>query len=211
MRISDWSSDVCSSDLPVIQEILKVLPATLELTLVSLVLGAVIGIPLGVWSAVKRNRLPDYVTRLASLLGLSFPAFVSAVLLLLVFAIQLNWFPVISSGRGTTFADRVNDLALPAINLGLIMAAYITRVSRSSMLEVLGQDYVRTAQAKGIAFATIIWRHCLRNSMIPVVTVVGLYLGILIGNSVLTEIVYNRPGLRNLIIGRLNTPTNDQR
>src|SRR3546814_4253558 len=88
MRISDWSSDVCSSDLPVIQEILKVLPATLELTLVSLVLGAVIGIPLGVWSAVKRNRLPDYVTRLASLLGLSFPAFVSAVLLLLVFAIR---------------------------------------------------------------------------------------------------------------------------
>src|SRR3546814_16187785 len=93
--------------------------STLELTLVSLVLGAVIGIPLGVWSAVKRNRLPDYVTRLASLLGLSFPAFVSAVLLLLVFAIQLNWFPVISSGRGTTFADRVNDLALPAIHLGL--------------------------------------------------------------------------------------------
>src|SRR3546814_11531176 len=110
MRISDWSSDVCSSDLPVIQEILKVLPATLELTLVSLVLGAVIGIPLGVWSAVKRNRLPDYVTRLASLLGLSFPAFVSPVLLL-VFAIQLNWFPVISSGRGPPFADRVNALA----------------------------------------------------------------------------------------------------
>src|SRR3546814_14578060 len=133
MRISDWSSDVCSSVL---------------------------------WSAVKRNRLPDYVTRLASLLGLSFPAFVSAVLLLLVFAIQLNWFPVISSGRGTTFADRVNDLALPAINLGLIMAAYITRVSRSSMLEVLGQAYVRTAPAKGIAFATIIRRPCLRHPMI---------------------------------------------
>src|SRR3546814_15063023 len=84
------------------------------------------------------------------------------------------------------------------------MAAYITRVSRSSMLEVLGQDYVRTAQAKGIAFATIIWRHCLRNSMIPVVTVVGLYLGILIGNSVLTEIVFNRLGLGKLIIGALN-------
>src|SRR3546814_455887 len=199
----DWGISMVSGR-PVIQDILKVLPATLELTLGSLVLGAVIGIPLGVWSAVKRNRLPDYVTRLASLLGLSFPAFVSAVLLLLVFAIQLNWFPVISSGRGTTFADRVNDLALPAINLGLIMAAYITRVSRSSMLEVLGQDYVRTAQAKGIAFATIIWRHCLRNSMIPVVTVVGLYLGILIGNSVLTEIVFNRPGLGKLIIGALN-------
>ena len=199
----DWGTSMVSGR-PVIQEILKVLPATLELTFVSLVLGAVIGIPLGVWSAVKRNKLPDYVTRLASLLGLSFPAFVSAVLLLLVFAIQLRWFPVISSGHGTTLGERMRDLALPAINLGLIMAAYITRVSRSSMLEVLGQDYVRTARAKGIEFATIIWRHCLRNSMIPVVTVVGLYLGILIGNSVLTEIVFNRPGLGKLIVGALN-------
>jgi len=199
----DWGVSMVSGR-PVIQEILKVLPSTLELTFVSLVLGAVIGIPLGVWSAVKRNRLPDYVTRLASLLGLSFPAFVSAVLLLLVFAIQLRWFPVISSGHGTTLGERLRDLALPAINLGLIMAAYITRVSRSSMLEVLGQDYVRTARAKGIEFATIIWRHCLRNSMIPVVTVVGLYLGILIGNSVLTEIVFNRPGLGKLIVGALN-------
>ena len=84
------------------------------------------------------------------------------------------------------------------------MAAYITRVTRSSMLEVLNQDYVRTAQAKGIAFTSIIWRHCLRNALIPVVTVVGLYLGILIGNSVLTEIVFNRPGLGKLIVGALN-------
>ena len=95
----DWGTSLVSGR-PVIQEILKVLPATLELTAVSLLLGAVIGVPLGVWSAVNRNRLPDYVTRLASLLGLSFPAFVSAVLLLLVFAIHLNWFPVISSGQG---------------------------------------------------------------------------------------------------------------
>ncbi|MCR4269171.1 ABC transporter permease [Nitratireductor sp. ZSWI3] len=201
--VGDWGVSMVSGR-PVIQEILKVLPATLELTFVSLLLGALFGIPLGVWSAVRRNRLPDYITRMASLLGLSFPAFVSAVLLLLVFAIQLRWFPVISSGQGTTLGERLRDLALPAINLGLIMAAYITRVARSAMLEVLNQDYVRTAYAKGLAFATIIWRHCLRNAMIPVVTVVGLYLGILIGNSVLTEIVFNRPGLGKLIIGALN-------
>lgn len=199
----DWGESMVSGR-PVIGEILKVLPSTMELTFVSLVLGAVIGVPLGVWSAVRRNQLADYITRLGSLLGLSFPAFVSAILLLLVFAIHLRWFPVISSGQGTTFAERMRDLALPAINLGLIMAAYITRVARSSMLEVLGQDYVRTARAKGIAFAQVIWRHCLRNSMIPVVTVVGLYLGILIGNSVLTEIVFNRPGLGKLIVGALN-------
>ena len=199
----DWGVSLVSGR-PVIEEIVKVLPATIELTVVSLVLGAVTGIPLGVWSAVRRNKLPDYLTRLLSLIGLSFPAFVSAVLLLLVFAIHLRWFPVISSGQGETFSDRLRDLALPAINLGLIMAAYITRVSRSAMLEVLGQDYVRTARAKGLDFGAILWRHCLRNSMIPVVTVVGLYLGILIGNSVLTEIVFNRPGLGKLIIGALN-------
>ncbi len=200
--IGDWGVSMVSGR-PVISEVLKVLPATLELTFAALFLGAVIGIPLGVWAAISRNTIVDYVVRLASLLGLSFPAFVSAVLLLFAFAIYLPWFPVISSGRGTSFGARLNDLALPAFNLGLIMAAYITRVARSAMLEVLGQDYVRTAKAKGISFSAIIWRHCLRNTMIPVVTVVGLYLGILIGNSVLTEIVFNRPGLGRLIVGAL--------
>jgi glutathione transport system permease protein len=198
----DWGTSLISGR-PVMQEILKVLPATIELTVAALLIGVVIGLPLGIWSAVRRNRLPDYVTRIASLLGLSFPAFVLAILLLMVFAIQLSWFPVISSGRGTSLADRLRDLTLPAVNLGLIMAAYITRVTRSAMLEVLGQDYVRTARAKGLAFATVLWRHCMRNAMIPVVTVVGLYLGILIGNSVLTEIVFNRPGLGKLIVGAL--------
>jgi glutathione transport system permease protein len=199
----DWGISMVTGR-PVVQEVLNVLPATIELTLVSLVLGVVLGIPLGIWAAINRNRLPDYLTRIGSLLGLSFPAFVSAVLLLLIFAIQLRWFPVISSGAGTSLADRARDLTLPAVSLGLIMAAYITRVTRSSMLEVLGQDYVRTARAKGVPWAVIIWRHCLRNALIPVVTVVGLYLGILIGNSVLTEIVFNRPGLGKLIVGALN-------
>ena len=201
--VGDWGVSMVSGR-PVIEEILKVLPATIELTFVSLVIGAVLGIPLGVWSAIRRNSLPDYVTRLASLLGLSFPAFVSAILLLLVFAIQLRWFPVISSIQGESLGERLRDLALPAVNLGIIMAAYITRVARSAMLEVLNQDYVRTAHAKGVDFLSVIMRHCLRNAMIPVVTVVGLYLGILIGNSVLTEIVFNRPGLGKLIVGALN-------
>ena len=95
-------------------------------------------------------------------------------------------------------------MTLPALNLGLIMAAYITRVTRSAMLEVLQEDYVRTARAKGVPWRVVVWRHSLRNALIPVVTVVGLYLGILIGNSVLTEIVFNRPGLGKLIVGALN-------
>lgn len=201
--VGDWGTSLVSNR-PVLQDIFEVMPATLELTFAALLLGAIIGIPAGIWSATRRNMLADYITRAISLVGLSFPAFVSAVLLLLVFSIQLRWFPVISSGQGETFLERMRDLALPAINLGLIMAAYITRVTRSAMLEVLNQDYVRTAYAKGSSRAVIIWRHCFRNAMIPVVTVVGLYLGILIGNSVLTEIVFNRPGLGKLIIGALN-------
>jgi glutathione transport system permease protein len=116
----------------------------------------------------------------------------------------MRWFPVISSGGDGSLGDRLRSLALPAVNLGLIMAAYITRVTRSAMLEVLGEDYVRTARAKGVPQGAVLWRHALRNALIPVVTVVGLYLGILIGNSVLTEVVFNRPGLGKLIVGALN-------
>ena len=202
VMVGDWGTSLVS-DRSVIDDIFAVMPATIELTVVALFLGAIIGIPFGVWSAIRRNRTADYVVRSLSLLGLSFPAFVSAVLLLLVFSIQLRWFPVMSSGRGTSLGERLHELALPAINMGLIVAAYITRVSRSAMLEVLNQDYVRTARAKGLSFAAVVWKHCFRNSMVPVVTVVGLYLGILIGNSVLTEIIFNRPGLGKLVIGAL--------
>lgn len=202
VMVGDWGTSLVS-DRSVIDDIFAVMPATVELTVVALFLGAIIGIPFGVWSAIRRNKTADYVVRSLSLLGLSFPAFVSAVLLLLVFSIQLRWFPVMSSGRGTSLGERLHELALPAINMGLIVAAYITRVSRSAMLEVLNQDYVRTARAKGLSFAAVVWKHCFRNSMVPVVTVVGLYLGILIGNSVLTEIIFNRPGLGKLVIGAL--------
>lgn len=189
---------------PVLQEVLRVLPYTIELTVAALILGVALGLPAGVWAAMNRNRIPDYVTRMVSLLGLSAPAFVSGILLLIVFAIILRWFPVISGGRATTLLGRMQELALPAVNLALIMAAYVTRVTRSAMLEVLSQDYVRTARAKGVPEYVVVWRHALRNCLIPVVTVVGLYLGILIGNSVLTEIVFNRPGLGKLIVGALS-------
>jgi ABC-type dipeptide/oligopeptide/nickel transport system permease component len=189
---------------PVVEEVRNVLPYTIDLTVASIVLGALIGVPLGTWSALKRNAFIDYAARIGSLLGLSFPAFVSAILLLLAFAIQLRWFPVISAGRLDDPVERIRNLVLPAVNLGIITAAYVTRVTRSSMLEVLGEDYVRTAKAKGVPRRAIVWRHALRNALIPVVTVVGLYLGILIGNSVLTEIVFNRPGLGKLMVSALD-------
>lgn len=191
------------SGRPVTEEILAVLPFTLELTFAALVLGAALGIPAGVWAAVRRNRVPDFVMRLLSLIGLSLPAFVAAIILLMVFAIELRWFPVISSGADASFAGRLRQMALPTLALGLIMMAYITRVTRSAMLEVLGQDFVRTARAKGASATAVVWRHALGNCLIPITTVIGLYLGILIGNSVLTEIVFSRPGLGKLILTAL--------
>ena len=198
----DWGVSLVTGR-PVVQDVLDVLPWTIELTVSALLIGAVIGIPLGVWAATNRNRMIDYVIRMVSLLGLSFPAFVSGIMLLIGLAIQLRWFPVISGNR-SNLSSWALSLALPAINLGLIMAAYITRVTRSAMLEVLSEDYVRTARAKGAPWRIVVWRHGLRNVLIPIVTVIGLYFGVLIGNSVLTEIVFNRPGLGKLIVGALN-------
>jgi glutathione transport system permease protein len=198
----DWGSSMVTGR-PVVSEIMTVLPWTIELTVVSLLLGTVVGVPLGVWASVNRNRAIDYAVRVVSLLGLSFPAFVSAVILLLVFAIQLRLFPVISAQSGSLKAW-YQSITLPALSLGLIMAAYITRVTRSAMLEVLSEDYVRTARAKGVPWRMVVRRHALRNALLPIITVVGLFLGIQIGNSVLTEIVFNRPGLGKLIVGALN-------
>ena len=200
--LGDWGTSLVTGR-PVMTEVSSVLPWTIELTVVALAFGALIGIPLGVWAAIHRNRWIDYVTRVGSLVGLSFPAFVSGIALLILLAIHLQWFPVISARRGTAW-EWFSSLALPAFNLGLIMAAYITRVTRSAMLEVLSEDYVRTARAKGAPWSVVVWRHALRNALMPIITIVGLYLGVLIGNSVLTEIVFNRPGLGKLIVGALN-------
>ncbi len=208
----DFLFSVCRGDLgrsllsgrSVFQEVLDVLPHTMDLTLGGVMLGIVFGIPFGVLTAIYRNSIIDYATRTLSLLGLSFPAFYSAILLILAFSIQLSWFPVISDPKLSDIGQRLYHLVLPAINLGLIMMAYITRATRSSMLEVLGEDYIRTAKAKGLPGVIILFRHALKNALIPIITVIGLYLGVLIGNSVLTEIVFNRPGLGKLILAALN-------
>jgi glutathione transport system permease protein len=198
----DWGVSMVTGQ-PVLAEVLDVLPWTIDLTLVSLALGVALGVPLGVWAAVRRNRFVDYAVRMASLAGLSFPAFVSAIILLLLFAIEFHWFPVISARKGSLQAW-AQSITLPAISLGLNSAAYITRVTRSAMLEVLSEDYVRTARAKGSSERIVVWRHALRNALIPIVTVAGLYTSTLIGNSALTEIVFSRPGLGKLLVGALS-------
>ena len=209
----DYLGDIAHGDLgrslttnrPVMTDMLAVLPNTIELTLASLLIGLVGGVPLGVLAAVRRGGIADWLARIVSLIGLSFPAFVSGVLLLVLFAIQFRWFPVISAPRSGDILERLRALALPAINLGVIMIAYVTRVTRSGMLNALSQDYVRTARAKGVPARLVVWRHALRNVLIPIVTIIGLNLGVLIGNSVLTEIVFSRPGLGKIIVNALNT------
>jgi ABC-type dipeptide/oligopeptide/nickel transport system permease component len=192
------------SGRPVWAEVAAVLPHTLDLTIASMIFGVAIGVPAGIWAALHRNGAIDYSLRIFSLLGLSFPVFVFGIYLLLVFALHWRLFPVIGAADLSNIPDRLHKLVLPTITLGLVMAAYITRVTRSAMLQVLGEDYVRTARAKGVPWRLVVRRHALRNALIPVVTVVGLYVGILIGNSVLTEIVFNRPGLGKVIVGALN-------
>lgn len=188
---------------PVLQQILRVLPYTLDLTIASVLLGVLIGIPAGMLAAIRRNRMADYITRIVSLLGLSFPVFFMAILLILLFSIQLGWFPVISEGNLSDPLDRLRHLTLPAVAGSLGVAAFVTRATRSALLETLGEDFVRTARAKGLPGNIILIRHAFRNALIPVVTVVGLYFGLVIGNSVLIELVFNRPGLGKLIVEAL--------
>ncbi|WP_263144844.1 ABC transporter permease [Pseudomonas sp. RIT-PI-AD] len=188
---------------PVMEEILRVLPHTLNLAAASMLLGLLLGLPMGIFAALYRNRWPDYVGRLFSLIGLSLPAFVAGILLLLVFAIQLQWFPVIPMEGG--FFETLRALVLPAITLGFVMSSYVARVTRASMLTVLDEDYIRTARAKGIAPFRFIMRHALANALLPIITITGLYFGTLIGNAVLTEVVFNRSGMGRLILGALNT------
>ncbi|MCW1842556.1 ABC transporter permease [Prosthecomicrobium hirschii] len=208
----DFMSQILTGDLgrslstnrPIADDVLAVLPYTIELTLAALVVGTVLGVPLGVLAAKNRNGFADWFARIFSLAGVSFPAFVSGILLLLVFAVELRWFPVISTANAADPVERLRALVLPALNLGLLMVAYVTRVTRSGMLKALSEDYVRTARAKGLPYRTVVWRHAFRNVLVPIVTVVGLYLGVLIGNAVLTEIVFNRPGIGKLIVTALN-------
>lgn len=193
-----------TSGRTVLEEVALVLPYTLELAVAAMLIGTCLGIPLGVLAAVRRNQWPDYLSRILSLVGLSFPGFVSGILMLLAFAVWLQWLPVMSRASSDPISH-LRNLALPALNLGLIMTAYIARVTRSSMLEVMGEDYIRTARAKGVQPMKLVVRHALGNALIPIVTVVGLYFGTLIGNSVLTEIVFTRPGLGKLILGALQS------
>ena len=188
---------------PIAPQVFEVLPYTLELTAAAIVIGILIGLPFGIVSAVRKNTMADYLLRVFSLVGLSMPAFYLGVLLLIAFAVKLEYFPIIGFKEGGGLLQRLHFLFLPALSLGLTMAAFTSRMSRSSMLERLGADYVRTARAKGLPESKVIFKHALKDSLIPIITVIGVYVGVLMGGSILTEMVFSRPGLGKFLIGAI--------
>jgi len=189
---------------PILPQILRALPYTLDLTIAGLALGLLFGIPLGVITARHRNTAADYSARIFSLVGLSTPSFYLGILLIFFFAYKIRLFPVIGAGSLTDPWSRLYHLALPALSVGLSMTAYITRVTRSAFLEIIHADYVRTARAKGLTERVVMYKHALRNALIPIVSVAGIYVGILIGSSIHVTIVFNRPGLGKLMVGAIS-------
>ena len=181
---------------PVSDIIFRALPITLELTFRALLSAVTVGVPLGVLSAVKRDSAHDYVSRVAGLVGVSIPSFWLATLLLLFTSRVFGWVPPLN--YVSPFEDPLANLSqfiLPAIAISLFTMAIVMRMVRATMLEVLGQDYVRTARAKGVDRRTVVSKHALRNALIPVVTVVGFEVGVLIGGAAIVEIIFGLPGV----------------
>ena len=177
-------------------------PYTLALTLSSLILGLAVSIPAGILSAVHRNRWQDRTLGVVSLVGLSFPNFALGPILILLFSIRLGWTPV--SGPGTDLPSFLLHLVLPAVTLGSGLAAILTRMVRSAMLEELGQDYIRTARAKGLTENQVVYRHALRNALIPILTVVGLQFGSLLAGAIVTETIFSWPGIGRLTLSAIS-------
>lgn len=182
---------------PVLTEVAARYGNTMALTIASLIWSTIVGILLGVWSGKHRGKWQDFTGMTLAVSGISLPNFWVGFLLIMLFAVKLRWLP-------TTGAGTWKNLVLPAITLGTSIAAIIARFTRSSIIEVLKEDYIRTARAKGLKEKTVTWTHAFRNSMISVVTVVGLQFGFLLGGSVVTEAVFAYPGLGQLLIESVN-------
>ncbi len=210
---------------PVLTEFLSLFPATIELSLCAIIFAIVIGLPVGIIAGVKRGSVWDHSVMGVSLTGYSMPIFWWGLLLILLFSVNLHWTPVsgrisllyyfddvtgfmlidsLLSGQKGAFTSALHHLVLPAIVLGTIPLAVIARMTRSAMLEVLGEDYVRTARAKGLSPFRVIGIHALRNALIPVITVIGLQIGTLLAGAILTETIFAWPGIGKWLIESIN-------
>lgn len=209
---------------PVASELKLFLPATVELAMSAMIVAILVGVPLGVLAGYKHNSFIDLSTTIGALVGVSMPIFWLALMLLWVFGLKLGWFPTngrlssgielqrvtnfyildsIITGNSRALADALHHLVLPALALSTIPTAFIARITRSSMLDVLGEDYVRTARSKGLREQTVVFRHALKNAMLPVVTVIGLQTGLLLAGAILTETVFAWPGMGRWVVNAI--------
>lgn len=182
---------------PVIAEIMSAIPYTVVLAATAMIIATVLGVMTGIISAKKQFSLIDNISMGISLIGISTPIFILALIIIYTFAYRLGWFP-------TSGSETVRHLILPAVCLGLFVAASIARLVRASMLDILRQDYIRTSRAKGLSEAAVVFKHAFRNALIPILTIVGMQFGLLLGGSVITETVFAWPGLGRLIITSIN-------
>lgn len=204
-----WGERVLSGDFgrsirtrePVLDLLMQRLPVTIELAILSMLIAVVFGIPLGILAAVRHNTLLDTATSFVAMASLAVPNFWAGILLILLFTVALGWLP--PSGFVPFFDDPVGNLRLmimPSLTLGTALAALIMRQTRASMISALGQDYVRTANAKGLSSGRILIKHVLRNAMIPVTTIIGLQIGKILGGAVIVESIFSLPGMGRLVV-----------
>ncbi len=204
-----WIKEVAQGNLgqsiflqrPVTQALAERAEPTFFLATFAVTIAALIGIPCGLIAAVWRGRLVDQIFSAVAMLGASVPSFWMGLILIQVFAVWLGWFPASGYGNpGVPFIERLHHLVLPATVLGVLNSALIIRFTRASVLDILNEDYVRTARSKGLSERVVILKHVLRNALVPIVTVVGLTLALMIGGAVVTETVFNLPGVGNLVV-----------
>ncbi len=204
-----WLVNVLHGDLgrsvrtnqPVIEALGERLPPTVELTILSMIISLIIAMPAGIISAVRRNSASDLVSTTLALLGISMPSFFLAILLIFVFALKLRWLPPIGFTPITQdWVANLKGMVLPALTLGTGTAAVISRQLRSSLIEAMNQEYIRTARAKGLSERMIILGHGLKNALIPVITIIGLQVGALLGGAIITETIFVLPGVGRLVV-----------
>lgn len=194
----DWGNSIVTKT-PVLERVLEVLPSTLTLCAAAIFVVVLVSIPAGVISAVRRDGWIDYIVSVLVFLLMSMPQFWLGLLMLLVFAYWLDWFPIYGAADGGGLLTQLHYIALPALTLAASFLGLATRLTRSSMLEVLGREYVRTARAKGLTEPVVVVRHALRNALLSVITVLGLTVGQLLGGAVIVEVVFARPGVGTMI------------
>ena len=200
----DMGMDVITNR-PVATIVFGQLPYTLWLIFTAIIGAMLIGIPLGCYSALHRNSLADRITGIISVACITAPAFVVALYSLLIFAVALRWFPAVGAGEKGQFWDQVNHLVMPAFAIGLSWVGYLSRLVRASMLEVLGDNHIRTARAYGLRENTVVYQYALKLAVLPTVTVIGVGMGFLLSAALFTEIVFARPGIGKLIFDSITT------